>query len=70
MFLDLGLPDMSGYEVAKRVRETPTGREITLVALTGYGQPEDLERTRRAGFDHHIVKPAIPDEILTLLSLQ
>jgi two-component system CheB/CheR fusion protein len=70
MFLDLGLPDMSGYEVATRVRETPGGRKIRLVALTGYGQPEDQECTRRAGFDHHIVKPASPDEILSLLSLQ
>jgi CheY-like chemotaxis protein len=52
---DLGLPGMSGYEVARSVRGT--GSSIPLVALTGYGQPEDRARTSDAGFDHHLVKP-------------
>jgi CheY-like chemotaxis protein len=55
MFLDIGLPGMSGYEVARRLREA--GCNVPLAAVTGYGTPEDRERTRAAGFDHHLVKP-------------
>ena len=55
--VDLGLPGLDGYEVARRVRALPGGRP-TLVALTGYGFAEDRRRTREAGFDHHVVKPA------------
>jgi PAS domain S-box-containing protein len=57
-FIDIGLPQMDGYEVARRLRASNQGREIRLVALTGYGQPEDRDEARRAGFDHHLVKPA------------
>jgi CheY-like chemotaxis protein len=57
-FIDIGLPQMDGYEVARRLRASNHGREIRLVALTGYGQPEDRDEARRAGFDHHLVKPA------------
>ncbi|HEY3584312.1 MAG TPA: response regulator, partial [Casimicrobiaceae bacterium] len=53
--LDIGLPGMSGYEVARRLREA--GCSVPLAAVTGYGTPEDRERTRAAGFDHHLVKP-------------
>ncbi|MEM5373178.1 response regulator [Paraburkholderia azotifigens] len=67
ILLDLGLPDMSGYEVALRLRELVTSGRPLLIALTGYGQPEDRARTREAGFDFHLVKPARPDEILNLL---
>jgi two-component system CheB/CheR fusion protein len=70
VILDLGLPDMSGYEVARQISGRKTGGENNLpvlVALTGYGLPEDVERTRLAGFDHHIVKPARPGEIEGLL---
>ncbi|MBN9522706.1 response regulator [bacterium] len=56
--LDLGLPGMNGYELAGRLRAEPFGRDVTLVALTGYGQEEDRRRTREAGFDHHLTKPA------------
>ncbi len=55
--VDLGLPGLDGYEVARRVRALP-GARPTLVALTGYGFAEDRRRTREAGFDHHVVKPA------------
>jgi PAS domain S-box-containing protein len=55
--LDLGMPGMSGYELAQRMRDLPQFRDITLVALTGWGQEEDRRRTREAGFDHHLVKP-------------
>ncbi|WP_435020049.1 PAS domain S-box protein [Tundrisphaera sp. TA3] len=63
ILLDLGLPGMSGYEVARRIRESTELRGVTLAALTGWGQEEDRRRTREAGFDHHLVKPADPDEL-------
>ncbi len=56
--LDIGLPEMNGYELARRLREQPEVEEIRLVALTGYGQAEDKERACAAGFDDHLVKPA------------
>ena len=58
VLLDLGMPGMNGLEVARRMREDPKAREMTLVALTGWGQREDRRRTTEAGFDHHLVKPA------------
>jgi PAS domain S-box-containing protein len=57
MLVDLGMPGMSGFEVARRIRTRPELAETRLVALTGWGQPEDRARTRQAGFDHHLVKP-------------
>ncbi len=61
--VDIGLPTMDGYEVARAIRSEPHGRDVLLIALTGYGFPEDLERARAAGFDRHLVKPATPEEI-------
>jgi two-component system, sensor histidine kinase len=55
--IDIGLPDIDGYEVARRVKEQ-SKRPIALIALTGYGQPEDQRRAGAAGFDVHLVKPA------------
>ncbi|OWK37981.1 ATP-binding protein [Fimbriiglobus ruber] len=63
VLLDLGLPGMDGYEVARRLRETTAGNRIRIAALTGYGQEEDRRRTQTAGFDHHLVKPADPTAI-------
>jgi CheY-like chemotaxis protein len=60
VFLDIGLPGMDGYEVARRMRSSPETRNCILVALTGYGQPEDHERSKENGFDHHLVKPVDP----------
>jgi CheY-like chemotaxis protein len=57
VFLDVGMPGRSGYEVAAALRRAPGGGEVLLVAVTGWGQPEDRQRTRDAGFDHHLVKP-------------
>jgi signal transduction histidine kinase len=57
MLLDIGLPEMDGYEVARRVRAQPRLERVRLIALTGYGQVEDLHRAREAGFDDHLVKP-------------
>jgi CheY-like chemotaxis protein/anti-sigma regulatory factor (Ser/Thr protein kinase) len=66
--VDLGLPGIDGYEVARRLREHPGGRHLRLVALTGYGLPEDRERARTAGFDLHLVKPVDPARIAELLA--
>jgi CheY-like chemotaxis protein len=66
ILLDLGLPGMSGYEVARRIRESTELCHVTLVALTGWGQEEVRRRTREAGFDHHLVKPANTDEVLEI----
>jgi CheY-like chemotaxis protein/anti-sigma regulatory factor (Ser/Thr protein kinase) len=57
-FIDLNMPRMDGAEVARRLRLTPWGREARLVAITGMGQQADISRTREAGFDEHITKPA------------
>jgi CheY-like chemotaxis protein len=66
--LDIGLPGMNGYEVASRLRELPGWREVMLVAVTGYGQDEDLRRSREAGFDHHLTKPVEPATLQDLLA--
>jgi PAS domain S-box-containing protein len=65
--LDIGMPGLNGYEVAQRVRESPTGRDILLVAITGWGQDSDKVRAIDAGFDHHFTKPIEPDRITALL---
>ncbi|MFZ2171435.1 MAG: ATP-binding protein, partial [Methylococcaceae bacterium] len=57
VLLDIGLPDLDGYEVAKRLRALPETRDVTLIALTGYGQAEDRKRSQSAGFNHHLLKP-------------
>ncbi len=56
-FLDIGLPEMDGYELGAKLRELPGLAEVLLIALTGYGRPSDRERTRQAGFQHHLLKP-------------
>ena len=68
ILLDLGLPGMSGYEVARRLREEPASRDALISAVSGYGQEEDRHRTQAAGFDHHLVKPIGYDELFTLLA--
>jgi CheY-like chemotaxis protein len=71
VFLDIGLPGMDGYEVAERLRELPQAKGAVLVAITGYGQEDDRMRSRRAGIDHHLVKPVAPDALRNLIdSLQ
>jgi PAS domain S-box-containing protein len=57
VLLDIGLPKLNGYDVARRIREQPWGRDVTLVALTGWGQDEDRRRSQEAGFNFHMVKP-------------
>ena len=67
VLLDLGMPDMDGFEVARRLRRQRHGSELLLVALTGWGQPQDQRRAQEAGFDQHLVKPAEPEALQALL---
>jgi CheY-like chemotaxis protein len=67
VLLDIGLPEMDGLEVARRLRQEPGLSGLTLVALTGYGQQEDRQRTSEAGFDHHMVKPVDPETLRGVL---
>jgi len=66
--LDIGLPGIDGYEVARRIRSRPDGREVVLIALTGYGQPADRRATQEAGFDAHMVKPLDPSKLFKVLA--
>jgi signal transduction histidine kinase/DNA-binding response OmpR family regulator len=68
VLLDIGLPGMDGFEVARRLREQPVAAQPLLVALSGYGQAEDQRRSREAGFDHHLVKPAEPETLTALFA--
>jgi PAS domain S-box-containing protein len=68
-FLDIGMPGMDGYEVARRIRQQPGLEEVVLAALTGWGQQEDRRRTAEAGFDHHLVKPPEPEVVASVLAL-
>jgi CheY-like chemotaxis protein len=67
MLLDIGLPGISGYEVARRVRDSAWGREVILIAVTGWGQDDDRRKSTEAGFDHHLVKPIDTVELVALL---
>jgi signal transduction histidine kinase len=66
--LDIGMPGLNGYEVARRIRSQPWGAGIRLIALTGWGQAEDVERARAAGFDHHVTKPVDLDALQELVA--
>jgi signal transduction histidine kinase/ActR/RegA family two-component response regulator len=66
--VDIGLPGMSGYELAGQLRRTPFGEELLLVAITGYGQPDDRRRALESGFDAHLVKPVTPEALLALIA--
>jgi CheY-like chemotaxis protein len=67
VLLDIGLPRMSGWDVARQLRRNPHTRGAMLIALTGYGTPEDRRRSQESGFDHHLVKPADAGELRRLL---
>lgn len=66
VLLDLGMPGMDGYEVCRRLRRTPEGQRLLIIAQTGWGQQQDKERTREAGFDHHLVKPLDLGDLMAL----
>ena len=67
VLLDIGLPGLNGFEVAKQIRQEPLLNNTVLVALTGYGLEADRQRSREAGFNHHLVKPANFDDIEKIL---
>jgi CheY-like chemotaxis protein len=68
LLLDIGLPDMDGYELARCLRGQPESAGATLVALTGYGQSQDRKEAEQAGFDHYLVKPADMDQVNDVLA--
>jgi CheY-like chemotaxis protein len=68
LFLDLGMPGMSGYEVAQKMRENPAYDNVMLIALTGWGQDEDFRRSNEAGFSYHLVKPIRLSTVKEILS--
>jgi CheY-like chemotaxis protein len=68
VLLDIGLPGLNGFEVARRLRQQPTLKNVVLVAMTGYGQESDRKRSKEAGFDHHLVKPGDFGKVLQILA--
>ncbi len=68
LLVDIGLPKLNGHEVCRRIREQGWGKNVVLIAVTGWGQDEDRQRTKDAGFDHHMVKPVDPQEIMKILA--
>jgi CheY-like chemotaxis protein len=67
VFLDIAMPGMNGYDVARRVRASNGSEAPTLIALTGYGQDDDRRRAQEAGFDFHLTKPASIEQLTSLL---
>ncbi|MFI5398062.1 MAG: response regulator [Candidatus Binatia bacterium] len=68
VLMDIGLPGMDGYQIAKQLRQQQGGEKVVLVALTGFGEDEDRRRSSEAGFNHHLVKPVDPDVLQQFLS--
>jgi CheY-like chemotaxis protein len=68
VLLDIGLPDMSGHELARRLRAEPAGTDMQLIAITGWGQEDDRRRSREAGFDEHLTKPVDPELLIGLIA--
>ena len=68
VLLDLGMPNMNGYDACRRMRSKDWGRSVHIIAMTGWGQQEDRRRTEEAGFDFHLVKPVDLAELLRLLA--
>jgi CheY-like chemotaxis protein len=66
VLLDLGMPKVDGYEVCRQIRAAPWGGRMMLIAQTGWGQDHDRRRTHAAGFDHHVIKPVVPDALVAL----
>jgi CheY-like chemotaxis protein len=67
--LDIGLPDISGFTLARELRRRFTGRPLYLAAVTGWGQPEDRAKAFAAGFNHHVLKPADERKLMTIMEL-
>ncbi len=71
VLLDIGLPKLNGYEAARQIRQQPWGKDVYLIALTGWGQEDDRRSCKEAGFDHHMLKPInlqVLQELLTTLT--
>jgi thiamine-phosphate pyrophosphorylase len=68
LLLDIGMPKLNGFEACRRIREQPWGRKMVLIAQTGWGTEEDRQRSREAGFDHHLVKPVAPQALMALMA--
>jgi CheY-like chemotaxis protein len=68
VLLDIGLPKLNGYEAARRIREQPWGKDMVLVAVTGWGKDEDRRRSQEAGFNAHLVKPVDPVALQQMLA--
>ena len=67
VIMDIGLPVIDGHECARAMRRAQGDRELLMIALTGWGHPEDRRRSEASGFDHHLVKPVLPSELNALL---
>jgi CheY-like chemotaxis protein len=67
VLLDIGLPQLHGHDVARRMREQDWGRDALLIAITGWGQEADRQRSKAAGIDHHLIKPVDPGTLRRLL---
>lgn len=65
--IDIGLPDLNGYEVARRIRQNLRTRRVLLIAVTGYGTAEDRKTSRNAGFDHHLLKPVRIEQLVAAI---
>ena len=68
MLIDIGLPGVDGYEVARRIRREPSLERVALVALTGYGREADRQQAMAAGFDYHLAKPVNPDTLQDMVA--
>jgi CheY-like chemotaxis protein len=66
--VDIGMPQLNGYELCRRIREHPWGESMLMIACTGWGQHDDRLRARAAGFDAHLVKPVDPEDVVTRLA--
>jgi CheY-like chemotaxis protein len=68
VFMDIGMPGLDGIEATRLIRQQPNGKDIVIIALTGWGQPQDRDRTRQAGVNRHVVKPISPEEVAEILA--
>jgi CheY-like chemotaxis protein len=69
VLLDIGLPKLNGFDVCRHIRQQAWGKDVVLIALTGWGQDEDRQRSTEAGFDAHLVKPVDHEALMGLLSV-
>ena len=68
VLFDIGMPKLNGYEACRLIRKQPWGRKVIVIAVTGWGQGDDRQRSHDAGFDHHMVKPVNPQALMKMLA--